>query len=126
METGYTPEIMEKAKTAKSAEELLALAKENDYPLTEEEAKAYFEQMNKPGELSDNELENVAGGGCNDKKPTAEGSWCEHFKCVHCGKDIDNCTCSGEAFTYTYRCCGKCKYVRYKNCKWWCTNPQNN
>ena len=35
---------------------------------TEEEAKAYFEQLHpKTGELSDDELDNVAGGGCHTK-----------------------------------------------------------
>ena len=37
-----TPEMIEKAKEAKSAEELLALAKKNDIEITEEEAKAHF------------------------------------------------------------------------------------
>ena len=64
--TGFTPEMIEKAKAAKSADELLALAKENGTELTEEEAKAYFEQLNsKSGELSDDELDAVAGGGCH-------------------------------------------------------------
>lgn len=62
-------EMLEKAKTAKSAEELLELAKANGVNLTEEEAKTYFNQLNKSGELADDELDNVAGGaGC---KPTA-------------------------------------------------------
>ncbi len=51
---------MEKAKQANSPEELLALAKVNDYPLDEESAKAYFEKIHKSGELSDDELDNVA------------------------------------------------------------------
>ena len=45
MESKITPELLEKAKQAKSAEELLTLAKENDIELTEENAKAYFEQF---------------------------------------------------------------------------------
>ena len=54
-----------KAKEAKSAEELMALAKENGIELNEEDAIMYFEQLNaKKGELSDDELEDVAGGGC--------------------------------------------------------------
>ena len=57
-----TPELIAKAKTAKSAEELLALAKENNVELTEEEAKTYFEQLNANGALSDDELDAVAGG----------------------------------------------------------------
>ena len=57
------PEMIEKAKEAKSAEELLALAKKNDIEMTEAEAKAYYTQLNPPsGELDDDELDNVAGG----------------------------------------------------------------
>ena len=44
-----TPELIAKAKAAKSTEELLALAKENNVELTEEEAKTYFEQLNANG-----------------------------------------------------------------------------
>ena len=38
-----TPELIAKAKAAKSADELLALAKNNNVELTETEAKTYFE-----------------------------------------------------------------------------------
>ena len=57
-------ELILKAKKAKSAEELLSLAKENCMELNEESAKAYFEQLHKTGEVSDDELDNVSGGGC--------------------------------------------------------------
>ena len=57
-----TSELIAKAKAAKSAEELLALAKENKVELTEEEAKTYFAQLNANGALSDDELDAVAGG----------------------------------------------------------------
>lgn len=60
----FTPEQITKAKAAKSVEKLLALAKENGMELTEEEAKNYFEQWHKEGELSEEELDNVAGGTC--------------------------------------------------------------
>ncbi|MGN0813045.1 MAG: hypothetical protein ACI4MQ_06030 [Candidatus Coproplasma sp.] len=56
-------ELLEKAKTAKSAEELLALAKAENIELTEGQAAKAFAQLNKNGELSDEELDNVAGGG---------------------------------------------------------------
>ena len=46
-------ERFEKAKGAKSAEELLSLAKANGVELTEEEAAEYFAQLNKSGEISD-------------------------------------------------------------------------
>ena len=57
-----TPELIAKAKAAKSTEELLALAKANNVELTEEEAKTYFEQLNANGAVSDDELGAVAGG----------------------------------------------------------------
>ena len=59
------PELLEKAKAAKSAEELLALAKENAVAMTGEQAAAYYAKLHPvSGEIADEELENVAGGGC--------------------------------------------------------------
>jgi len=59
----FNDEIYEKAMKAKNAEELFSLAKENNIPLTQEQAQAYFEQLTpKSGELADEELDNVAGG----------------------------------------------------------------
>ena len=63
-----TKELFEKAKTAKSAEELLAMAKAEKIELTEEEATKAFAELNKNGELSDEELDNVAGG-CEGRTP---------------------------------------------------------
>ena len=70
-------ELIAKARTAKSPEELLALAKENGIELTEETAKMYFDQLHpKTGELDDDELDNVAGG-CDDYDPfPCQLYWC--------------------------------------------------
>ena len=57
-------EMIKKVREAKSAEELLALAKENNIELAEEQAKEYFKRIHTTGELSDEELNNVVGGGC--------------------------------------------------------------
>ncbi len=57
-----TKEMFEKAKTAKSAEELLEMAKAEGYEMTEEKAKEIFERLNSDAELSDEELGAVAGG----------------------------------------------------------------
>lgn len=59
-------ELLKKAEGAKSVEELMALAKENDIELTEEKAKALFDSFNTPktGELTDDDLDMVAGGKC--------------------------------------------------------------
>ncbi len=55
-------EMLVKAKKAKTPEELLAIANENGVELDEEGAKAYFEQLHQStGELSDDELDEVAG-----------------------------------------------------------------
>ena len=60
----FTDEQLAKAKAAESAEELLALAKEAGIEMTAEEADKYFAELHKEGELSDDELDNVSGGGC--------------------------------------------------------------
>ena len=57
-----TKELIEKAKTANTAEELLAMAKAENIDLSAEEAEKAFAELNKTGELSDEELNNVAGG----------------------------------------------------------------
>ncbi|MGN0619861.1 MAG: Nif11-like leader peptide family RiPP precursor [Ruminiclostridium sp.] len=62
-------ELLEKAKTAKSAEELLEMAKAENIDITEEEAAKAFAELNKTGELSDEELDNVSGGGCGGIAP---------------------------------------------------------
>ena len=62
-------ELIIKAKTAKSVEELLELAKASNVELSEEQAKEYFAKLNPTkGELSDDELDDVSGGGCGESK----------------------------------------------------------
>ena len=63
-----TAEQMQKAKQAKTAEELLTIAKENGVELTEEQASEYFAELHKEGELTDDELDAVAGGKDPDPK----------------------------------------------------------
>ena len=65
-------ELIEKAKTAKSAEELLAMAKAENIELNAEEAAQALAKMNKNGELSDEELDNVSGGCGRDYEPSGE------------------------------------------------------
>ena len=60
-----TKEMLAKAMETKTVEELVALAKENAIELTFEEAEEHFARLHKSGELSDDELDNVAGGGCS-------------------------------------------------------------
>ena len=58
----FTTEQIAKAKQAKSVEELLQIAKENGFEMTEEQAKQYFAELHREGELSDEELDSVVGG----------------------------------------------------------------
>jgi predicted ribosomally synthesized peptide with nif11-like leader len=72
-----TPEMIDKAKAAKSAEELLEIAKANGVELTAEEAKTYFEQLHVNSAVSDDELDTVAGGsdgGCGSDEDADENS----------------------------------------------------
>ena len=64
-------ELFEKARTAKTAEELLAMAKAENIKLTQEDAVKAFAEFNKTGEISDEELDNVAGG-CGDPETPGE------------------------------------------------------
>ena len=65
-------ELLEKAKTAKSAEELLEMAKTENIELSAEEAAKAFAELHKMGELSDEELDNVSGGCGRDYEPSGE------------------------------------------------------
>ena len=82
-------ELLAKARAAKTPKELLAMAKENNIGLTEEEAKTYFDRLHpRTGELSDDELDNVAGGACYariDKTVVSAGQKCQHYFCRYCG-----------------------------------------
>ena len=61
-------ELIEKAKTAKTAEEMLEMAKAENIELTVEQAAKALAELNKSGELSDEELDNVSGG-CSPSAP---------------------------------------------------------
>lgn len=132
-------ELILKAKEAKSAEELFALAKENNMNLTAESAAAYFEQMHKIGELDDDDLDNVAGGACyhDGKKVVTVTQCCTGWKCDRCGgktfKEI------GDGFTRIHTCpdghkpgmdignvlCDTCGYCKYEDALWLCYHPAN-
>ena len=84
----FTPELIAKVKAAKSADELLTFAKENNVELTETEAKTYFDQLSANGAVSDDELDVIAGGlSCpsDDEKDEDENELSGTFKCTFCG-----------------------------------------
>ena len=85
-----TPELIAKAKAAKSAEELLELAKANGIELTAEEAKTSFGQLNTTGVVSDDELDVISGGNEEDEQGCGEDAVKEgdRFKLIG-GKKCD-------------------------------------
>lgn len=123
----FTPEQLTKAKAAKSAEELLALAKENDVELTENEAQKYFAEFHKEGPLADEELDNVAGGCGDDDAPyysynqTCPTPEAFSFSCE--GEDLQLCRfCTHwlpDDSNYGYGYCMKNKLPQYKRMGWW-------
>ena len=106
-------ELLAKAKEAKTIEELMALAKENNIELTEEKVNEYFSKLHsETGEISDDELDNVSGGGCLSDDPydtcMADGYCLSDYVCSRCGaRGIDHSTgvlrCSG-CFASDPRC----------------------
>jgi hypothetical protein len=55
-------ETLAKLRTAKSFEDFYAILKETDGTFSAEEAGSLYEKIQSPPELSDEELEQVAGG----------------------------------------------------------------
>lgn len=106
-----TPEMMEKAKMAASAEELLTMAKVNGFELTREEAAAYFSQLHPvSGELSDDDLDNVSGGGCGSGSGAGNlGLGCDKWVCASCGGTVKaEGACSN---CHVVASCVRCKHV---------------
>ena len=106
-----TPEMIEKAKAAKSAEELLEVAKAGGIEMTADEAATYFAQLNpKSGELNDDDLDNVAGGACagGDNQPIKDGDAVRVINgktCPNCGGTVGVFIRGGEE---TYVMCTSC------------------
>ena len=61
-------ELLEKAKTAKKAEELIEMAKAENIELSAEQAAKALAELHIAGELSDEELDNVSVG-CSPSAP---------------------------------------------------------
>ena len=122
-------ELLKKAKAVETPEALLAFAKENGTDLTEESAKAYFDLLHQEaGEVSDEELDNVSGGGCyNDGRLVVTvAHCCTAWICSKCGSELvrlglaGGCSnCRRDGF------CGNCKYCSYEKGLWLCNNPIN-
>ena len=122
-------EIRAKAKAAKTPEELIEIAKENDVEMTEEGAKAYFDLLHpKTGEISDDELDNVAGGACyrgDGRMVTTVANLCREWRCKKDGNRMESdhrpicCKCGKTAI------CNTCKFCTYEKGLWLCNHEGN-
>lgn len=133
-------ELILKAKEAKSAEEIVAIAKENGLEVCIDDAQKYIELNSKSGEISDEALDGVTGGGAY----TVFGGYlivtnfheCDRWKCDECGgSDFKNTQVGNETgWAIAHKCgghpngCGKscatCKYMDYRFPFQICTHPE--
>lgn len=129
-----TKEMIEKAKGCNSVEELTALAKESGTELTAAEAQAYWEQLHpKTGALSDEELDNVAGGYCYKRgyRVVSVGDGCKHYECKSCRHHISEWNifvshpCRMANNQDVLNICNTCSYCSYEGDLWLCKNPEN-
>ncbi len=68
----FSKEVIEKAKQAKTADELIKIAKAENIELSAEQAENVYKELQKSGELSDEELDNVSGGCGRDYEPSGD------------------------------------------------------
>lgn len=123
----FSAALLEKAKRAKSKEELMALAKENSITLTDKEAEDYlasFKGTLKSGELGDDELDDVSGG-CktevNGKQYVVVSSGVKCFTGQY--EKVDSVfngynSKGGNALWFLNSSdgrCGRCKYLGFTN-----------
>lgn len=133
----FNAEMIEKAKAAKSAEELIEIAKASGVEMNSDEAATYFAQLNpKSGELDDDDLDNVAGGACNQAAPQGmkkinaftNADTCKNRECANCGNrgtkptgdgyGTDVCTTCG-----TIVSCSNCAHFTQIDGTKYCTKP---
>lgn len=126
----FNEELIAKARHAESADALLSLAKENGIELSVEEAEEYFVQLHKSGELSDDELDSVAGGGCyyNDGRLVVTCDYyCKRYVCKVCGKafvpKFAEMHCCSDGLRSSV--CSTCKYKTNKGLRMLCNHPEN-
>lgn len=96
--------------------------------MTEESAAAYFEIMHpKAGELADEELNNVSGGGCrkgDGRLIVSAGYSCGYWECKRCGVratrysgGISRCGVCGKMMN-----CNNCYWCSIEKGLWLCNN----
>jgi len=117
--------------------------RENNVELTEESSKAYFELVqaqSKNGELSDEELDNVSGGGCHasdGRLVTTVANSCKHWRYKRCWwtslTRFDDCPSHSishtndlcKSYFMVSHICDTCMHCTYEDALWLCNHPAN-
>ena len=107
----FTKEQIAAAEQCKTADELLALAKEAGFDITEEQAEVFFAATRK-GELSDGELDSVAGGALK-KNSSLYSTVPPHRLIVTL---FNHCALFQKSTNGSARTCSNCQYL-YHNSK---------
>ncbi len=116
-------ELIAKAKQADSPEEIMKIAEENDIEMGKEEAEMIYKQLHTSGEVSDEELESVAGGCTGSGGKTIVTSACKcftgQFEQVKVGhySDLGSVwsSFSGSGGHGEKKVCGECTHLTFKN-----------
>ena len=119
-------ELLAKAKEAKDEKELYEMAKKEGIDLTEDSVKSLYKRLHSEGELSDDDLDSVSGGGCqtkiNNHNFTVVSSACNCFtgKYREAGYNERN-RYDNEGYRGYWRTfsspgqCGRCAYLEFVN-----------
>ena len=120
-------ELISKAESAKGPEELLAMAKENGIELTEASAQEYFMRLHpQAGELEDDELDGVAGGGCSKtdtpyRRYVSPSGQCSMWICRRDGSKKPRMSSGNECGScHAKIMCGTCKRSKHEGGKLVC------
>lgn len=117
-------ELISKAKSCKTKEELLDLARSENVELSDKEVENIMSSFKSEGQLSDDELENVTGGTCygdgwdgKDRPIVTETNCCRLFEPAGKWDPPYDMICPNCKY-YSYRVNGK----RISALSGWCTN----
>ncbi len=116
-------ELIAKARQASSSEEIMKIAEENDIEMCKEEAEMIYKQLHTSGEVSDEELESVAGGGCKGSGGlTIVTSACKCFNGQFEQADLSRSSDMQIMWSVfsgggnnTKKVCGECKHLVFKS-----------
>lgn len=119
------------ARNTQTVEQLKELAKQNGLEMTDEEATAYFEMAHRERrtmELADEELENIAAGGCTQEGRPITVVWesCNGWACKHCHKWPEgkkhHCKVKNQEIAMK---CKNCDFCIYKKGVWSCNGKND-